>query len=236
MPTPTVPPRTMPLSSIDRPAAISLSLTGARSFSDGTYRYRFKPGRSSTHWRARIDVDDGGGDAWRLAGLLVERGDFEEAAQVVRAAAEVGDWYAAGLLADLLGDLDGLRTRADAGGGDAWRLAGPLVERGDFDEAVQILRAAADAGDAYAGWRLAELLAKRGDFAGLRARADVGDEHAAHGLAELLVKQGRGEEAERLRRFGLNLDGSIAGRDGTSRNLHDGGASSTLSASALPMP
>ena len=29
-------------------------------------------------------------------------------------------------------------------------------------------------------------------------------------LAELLVKQGRGEDAERLRRFGLNLDGSIA--------------------------
>ena len=29
-------------------------------------------------------------------------------------------------------------------------------------------------------------------------------------LAELLIKQGRGEEAERLRRFGLNPDGSIA--------------------------
>ena len=44
----------------------------------------------------------------------------------------------------------------------------------------------------------------------LRARADVGDGLAAGRLAELLIKQGRGEEAERLRRFGLNPDGSIA--------------------------
>jgi hypothetical protein len=29
-------------------------------------------------------------------------------------------------------------------------------------------------------------------------------------LVSLLIKQGRGEEAERLRRFGLNPDGSIA--------------------------
>jgi hypothetical protein len=29
-------------------------------------------------------------------------------------------------------------------------------------------------------------------------------------LADLLIKQGRGEEAERLHRFGLNPDGSIA--------------------------
>ena len=29
-------------------------------------------------------------------------------------------------------------------------------------------------------------------------------------LAERLAKQGRGDEADRLRRFGLNPDGSIA--------------------------
>jgi hypothetical protein len=34
--------------------------------------------------------------------------------------------------------------------------------------------------------------------------------HAATRLAGLLEKQGRGEEAKRLRRLGLNLDGSIA--------------------------
>jgi hypothetical protein len=42
------------------------------------------------------------------------------------------------------------------------------------------------------------------------ARADAGDGYAAGKLADLLEEQGRGEEAKRLRRFGLNPDGSIA--------------------------
>jgi hypothetical protein len=46
----------------------------------------------------------------------------------------------------------------------------------DLDEAVQLLRACADAGDEYAAGRLADLLARRG----------------------------QSDEAERLRRFGLN--------------------------------
>lgn len=44
----------------------------------------------------------------------------------------------------------------------------------------------------------------------LRARTDAGDPFVGQRLPGLLEKQGRGEEAERLRRFGLNLDGSIA--------------------------
>jgi hypothetical protein len=49
-------------------------------------------------------------------------GDLDEAAQILRARADVGDGYFARLLADLLvgrGDLDGLRARADAGDGYA---------------------------------------------------------------------------------------------------------------------
>jgi len=46
----------------------------------------------------------------------------------------------------------------------------------------------------------------------LRARADASDAAAAGPPADLLIQQGRGEEAERLRRFGLNPDGSIAGQ------------------------
>jgi hypothetical protein len=116
----------------------------------------------------------------------------------------------AGLLEER-GDLEALRVRADAGdGAAAVPLAGLLEERGDLDGAEQILRARADAGDGAAAWRLAELLARRGDLEGLRARADAGDGAAAGQLADLLTKQGRGEEAERLRRFGLNPDGSIA--------------------------
>ncbi len=137
------------------------------------------------------------------------------------------------------GDLDELRAQADAGNRQAaLQLARLLAERGDPGGAEQILRAMADAGDDYAALRLADQLAERSDLEGLRARAIAGDKYAASyiprllaerchldelrawadagiedagmQLANLLTKQGRGEEAERLRRFGLNLDGSIA--------------------------
>ena len=89
----------------------------------------------------------------------------------------------AGLPLDLRFRTKGeLRTRADA---DDYAAAGLLADllagRGDLDEAMQILRALADAG--------------RGN---------------ANRLAALLTQQGRRDEAERLRQFGLNPDGSIA--------------------------
>ena len=121
------------------------------------------------------------------------------------------------------GDLDGLRARADAGDEyAALRLIDLLVVRGNFDEAVQILRVRADAGDAGAAQELADLLVACGDLDGLRARADAGDEYAASRLDERgdlselrrligrLTERGLDEEAERLRRFRLNPDGSIA--------------------------
>jgi hypothetical protein len=85
-------------------------------------------------------------------------------------------------------------------------LADVLVQRGDLKQ----LRARADVGDRAAAGQFAELLAERGDMDGLRARVDAADRTAAEPLANLLIKQGRAEEAERLRRFGLNPDGSIA--------------------------
>ncbi len=181
------------------------------------YRYAIQLYRHAT------DAGDGSA-ARRLAGLLAKRGDLDEAEQVLRAQADAGDEYDARALDDLLaegGDLDGLRARADAGdeidpSRPPGRLAALVAERG-LDEAEQILRAQANAGDWAAARRLADLLTKRGDLDGaeqiLRAQANVGDEHAAYPLAGLLTKQGRGEEAERLRRFGLNPDGSIADED-----------------------
>ena len=156
--------------------------------------------------RARIDAGDAHA-AGRLDGLLADRGDVDG----LRARADAGDGYAAFRLVDLLvdrGDVDGLRALAGVGGDEhaAGRLADLLADRGDVDG----LRARIDAGDEHAAGRLADLLADRGDVDGLRARIDAGDEHAAGRLPELLIKQGRGEEAERLRRFGLNPDGSIA--------------------------
>jgi hypothetical protein len=44
---------------------------------------------------------------------------------------------------------------------------------------------------------------------GIRALADVGNGNADL-LADMVIKQGQDEEAERLHRFGLNQDGSIA--------------------------
>jgi hypothetical protein len=72
------------------------------------------------------------------------------------------------------------------------------------------LRAWTDAGSDATARRLAGLLYGRGDLDGLRALAEAGDLRSGGLLPELLIKQGRGEEAERLRRFGLNPDGSIA--------------------------
>jgi len=164
--------------------------------------------------RARADTGESEYAASRLADLqvdlLAERGDLDG----LRAQANAGGWRAALRLAELLagrGDLDGLRAQADAGNeAAASRLADLqaelLAERGDLDG----LRAQADAGNEAAALRLAELLAGRGDLDGLRALADAGNEAAARRLADVLIKQGQGEEAERLRRFGLNPDGSIA--------------------------
>ena len=208
--------------------------------------------------------------ASKLAELLADRGDLDEAVQILRpladtgneyaasklddllaerrdldglrARADVGDKYAALALADLLaarGDVDGLRARAAVGDEAAVAgLAGLLADRGDLDEAVQMLRPLADTEDGTAALRLADLLAERGDLDELRARVDAddwaapvrltdllaqrgdidglralvdsGNEPAASALVMLLVDEGRDEEAERLRRFGLNLDGSIA--------------------------
>ena len=151
---------------------------------------------------------------WQLIELLEKRGDLDGAEQVLRAWADAAYPYAAGRLAELLaqrGDLAGLRARADAG--DRWatgRLAVMLAQRGEFEA----LRAWADTGDGLAARRLAEVLEVRGALDAaeqvLRALADTGNEFNARQLANVVMKQGRGEEAERLRKFGLNPDGSIA--------------------------
>ena len=80
----------------------------------------------------------------------------------------------------------------------ARRLADLLAERGDLDGAEQTLRARADAGD----WPVPLGLAT------FRRRWQI--DELADLLARQLIKQDRSEEAERLRRFGLNPDGSIA--------------------------
>ena len=148
--------------------------------------------------RARANAGDGYA-AMRLAELLKKRGDLDEAEQILRARADAGDEDAAELLAELLadrGDLDELRARANAGDVYAAEL---LADCGDLDEAEQILRARADAGDEDATWRLARLLARRGDLDGLRALANADERYV---IRELVIR----ELADLLARRG-DLDG-----------------------------
>ena len=168
--------------------------------------------RAEQIWRTRADAGDWYA-GWQLANLLAKRGDLDE----LRARAEAGDENAAVELAGLLaerGNLDDaeqiLCTQADAGDGYGhWQLADLLAKRGDLGQ----LSARAEAGDENAAVKLADLLVERGNLDDaeqiLLASASAGRGDAER-LVELLIGQGRGEEAERLRRFGLNPDGSIA--------------------------
>jgi len=158
----------------------------------------------------RRAADAGDAEAvWELAALLAMRGDLDG----LRAFADASGGYTARRLADMLeerGDLSELGTltaRSSPAYNPAARRQAELLARcGDLDG----LHALADADDGYAAMELARLLAERGDLDGLRARADADDPYVGWWLPDLLIKQGRGEEAERLRLFGFNPDGSIA--------------------------
>ena len=83
---------------------------------------------------------------------------------------------------------------------DAARLANSARRRMLYCYAIPLYRHAADAGDDSAAWRLARLLAQRGDLDGLRARADADDENAVLQLAELLAQRGDLDGAVQLLR------------------------------------
>ena len=115
--------------------------------------------------------------AWRLAELLAEQGDLDEA---ISAAAGPGRRRrrARRLAAGRAAGSNGATSTRGCGPGPTPATGTPpggwpslLVERGDIDG----LRARADAGDESAAWRLVELMVERGDADGLRAWADAGD-------------------------------------------------------------
>jgi hypothetical protein len=102
---------------------------------------------------------------------------------------------------------------------DASRLADSAYDRLLHHYAIPLYRRAAEAGNGPAAYRLAGLLAERGDIAELRARADVGDGHATEMLASLAdMLAGRGDRdgaAEALRAL------ADAGDEHASRRLAD---------------
>ncbi|MFI6485505.1 tetratricopeptide repeat protein [Nonomuraea sp. NPDC050663] len=152
------------------------------------YRY------ASLLYRHAVGAGDGSASR-RLAELLVEQGQVDEAIEVLRVRADTGDVFAAGRLVELLveqGQVEELRVRAEAGHKyAALRLVELLVEQGQVEE----LRVRAEAGHVYAAERLADLLVERGQVEELRVRAEAGDGPAAERLADLLVEQGQVDEA-----------------------------------------
>ena len=158
--------------------------------------------------RARADAGDSTA-AHQLVTALAERGDLDG----LRARAEAGDWSASWLFVDLLIKSDRsheaieiLRVLAPTHSDGAASLARLLGKHGYLDE----LRARTEAGDQYAAHVLADALAQRGELDELRSRVNSGDSHAAELFADLLAQRSTAEDAMRLRRFGLNADGSIA--------------------------
>jgi len=161
--------------------------------------------------RTRADVGDQHA-AEELARALARRGDLRG----LGARADADDWDTAEPLARPLAKRGGKHS--------AWRQVWDMVQGGNTDELYALanaglpaerddlddLRARADTGDLDAAMQLAELLVERGDLDELRARVRIGDRFAALCLPWALTRQGRDEEAQRLRRFGLNPDGSIA--------------------------
>jgi hypothetical protein len=158
--------------------------------------------------RARADAGDEQATYW-LIELLAEQGRIEE----LRARAHTGNRQAADRLANLLIEqgrtdegLPVLRALAASSWLDDVRLADLLVDLGRIEE----LRARADAGDEAAGERLAEWLLHQDDIDQLWDEVHAGTPGAADALARWLEAHDHIEEAERIRSYGLNPDGSIA--------------------------
>jgi len=69
-----------------------------------------------------------------------------------------------------------------------------------------------DVGDSFAARRLAGLLARQGRADELRAEVNAGTSGAAGCLITMLAQQGETALADRMRRFGLNANGSTGGK------------------------
>jgi predicted negative regulator of RcsB-dependent stress response len=129
--------------------------------------------------RARADLGDASA-AHRLAEFLVEQENLDEAIKILRVA-ENSIFAAKELLVEL------------------------LARQGHFEE----LRSRTDAGDGFAAHQMAAWLAKRGEVDELRAELDAGNSAAADQLVDLLINLGAQDQAEHLRKHGIEPDGQI---------------------------
>ncbi|MER8027931.1 hypothetical protein ABTZ78_02995 [Streptomyces bauhiniae] len=149
-----------------------------------------------------------------LADLLHDRGDKEEALDVLREFAGLGSMDVDDLLARFLaegGHLDELLTRAETGDcRSAVEGALMLRDRGETEQAVALLNPFAKDGEVYAASTLASLQECGESMDELRERAATGDRHAAGALVRMLLAAGRRQEAvEVALGYGTYLDREI---------------------------
>jgi hypothetical protein len=154
--------------------------------------------------------------ALKLDDLLTSHGRRED----LQDRAASGDTFAQLLLTDPLVRpetcMEHTLERARAATGQLQDLLARLdaaTRKPTESEQVDELRRAVDAGEEHADMRLADLLAKLGRVDDLRVMVDAGELWAADQLVATMRQQGRNEEADRLERFGLDDDGSIATAD-----------------------
>ncbi|MGI5293073.1 HD-GYP domain-containing protein [Nonomuraea polychroma] len=140
----------------------------------------------ATCWQALVDHVTDPSDQTRIAEAAQNRLLDQYAEPLYRKAFHTGDGDAAGL------------------------LAGLLAGQGRMEEALEILRARAEAGDESASVRLAGLLDEQGRIEEAlslwRGRSKAGDRSASVRVAGLLVVQGRLGGKLALRRAGAEAD------------------------------
>jgi hypothetical protein len=112
--------------------------------------------------------------------------------------------------------LDELRARAVAGDDLAESvILTTLIEHGLVDGAVaelhrQVDDGIDDSGDIDPAGELADLFVSSNRIGDLKAEIQAGNRCAGRRLVDVLTAQGKFEQADRIRRYGLNPDGTIA--------------------------
>ena len=157
------------------------------------------------------------GAAPRLLPLLIERGDRQAAWDLLCERTRMGEQWAATKLTIFLWSVDGideLEEWLDAGNAQVyWAFAEVLVAYNEFESALNILwaRPTARGNSTMSVSRdLAEILASQDNIDGLRAEVLRANYAATTRLVHMLSKQDPAA-ADKLERYGLNVDGSIPG-------------------------